>query len=170
MEYPYYIDESTIIFNCKFNEPLGKYISIFKNVKQIIFSNYSDYEIYIQTKNIYNSKYNDKYKCSNFNYPIFNSLNNLIQLEQLIFGFSFNYSLSNSLNNLTQLKELTFGYSFNCPLSNSLDNLVELEQISLGLSEPHKNFLKPKKFYKRLYIQPTIGYSWKYSNIKLKCQ
>jgi hypothetical protein len=73
----------------------------------------------------------------------FESLNKLVNLEQLILGediptwnefsmIDYNKPLGNSLNNLIKLKELTFGVSFNQHLGDSLNNLVNLEKLTFG--------------------------------------
>ena len=63
MNESYNIHEDTIIFNCDFNDSLDKYNDIIKNYKKIIFSNYNDYKICIET----NNKFIDKY-FKYFNY------------------------------------------------------------------------------------------------------
>ncbi len=62
----------------------------------------------------------------NFNQPLTNSLNQLVQLKELTFGYYFNQPLANSLNNLTQLKQLTLGYNFNQDL-NIPSNIKKLK-------------------------------------------
>ena len=101
METKYFIKDGIIYFDCDFNEPLDDYIDIMKNCTQIIFSNYDDYVICIETKNKYIMKYGKKYKNNNFNQPLQNSLDHQIQLSQLIFGYSFNQPLANSLDHQT---------------------------------------------------------------------
>ena len=87
----YYINDDTIIFNCEFNEPLDEYIGIITNYKKLIFSNYHDYKLCLETNNNYIETYHRLYKESNFNQPVdegcFGGLKNLIQLT---FGFNFN--------------------------------------------------------------------------------
>ena len=74
-----------------------------KKYKKLIFSDYDDYEICIETNNKYETKYSKNKKHSKFNQPLSNSLDNLTKLQQLTFGYNFNQPLSNSLDNLTQL-------------------------------------------------------------------
>ncbi len=57
MESKYIIKDGCIYFDWTFNEPLDNYTDIMKNYTQIIFSNYSDYVICIETKNQYKHKY-----------------------------------------------------------------------------------------------------------------
>ena len=54
----YWICEDKFIFKPEFNESIDKYIDIIKNYSQLIFSNYDDLEICIET----NNKYLDEYK------------------------------------------------------------------------------------------------------------
>lgn len=58
-----------------------------------------DYKICIDANNLYVDEYKTHYKKSKFNCPLLNSLDNLLQLEVLSFGFSFNQPLNNSLDN-----------------------------------------------------------------------
>ena len=69
----YYTDDSIIIFNREFNEPLDKYIGIINHYKKLIFSNYQDYKLCIETNNKWISKYNSHYKYSKFNRPLHKS-------------------------------------------------------------------------------------------------
>ena len=64
-----------------------------------------------------------------FNAPLGNSLNTLLNLEKLLFGDEFNQPLGNSLNTLVNLKTLYFGRDFNQLLGNSLINLTQLETL-----------------------------------------
>jgi len=126
----YMIKDGCVYFNCEFNEPLDNYIDIIKNCTQIVFSNYCNYTICIETKNQYNCKYHDNYINNKFNHPLANSLDHQTQLVGLTFGLNFNHPLKNSLNQLTQLSQLTFGNNFNCPLENSLNHLTQLKQLT----------------------------------------
>ena len=54
----YWICEDKFIFKPEFNESIDKYIDIIKNYSQLIFSNFDDFEICIET----NNKYLDEYK------------------------------------------------------------------------------------------------------------
>jgi hypothetical protein len=116
MEQPYWIISDTIIFKPEFNETLDKYIEIISQYPKLIFSNYNDPKIAIKTNNVYDGEY--RYFCnySLFNQPLGNSLSNLINLEQLTFGYKFNQQLDKLLSNLINLKYLGLGYSFNLPL------------------------------------------------------
>ena len=58
MENNYWIIDDWLIFKPKFNEELDKYYDIINKYKKIIFSNYNDPLIAIETNNKYNSKYN----------------------------------------------------------------------------------------------------------------
>ena len=71
MENNYWIYEEYFIFKPEFDEKIDDYIPIIKNYKKLIFSNYDDYKLCIETKN---------YQRSKFNQPLNNSLDNLTQL------------------------------------------------------------------------------------------
>jgi hypothetical protein len=136
MDNPYWIIDEIIIFKPQFNEPLDNYSNIISKCIGLIFSNYSDPKITIETNNKYFVNYKDKYKKSLFNQPLSDSLQNLTQLEQLTFGNNFNQPLSDSLKNLTQLKELIFDYEFNqklilCKILLSLNNWFLVINLTL---------------------------------------
>lgn len=141
----YHIHKDTIIFNSRFNSPLNEYIDVIKNYKKIFFSNYDDYELCFHTYNKYFLKYKLNYRGSEFNCPLADSLKNLTQLEEIVFGCDFNSSLGDSLENLYQLKILIFGRNFNQPITNLLNNLTMLEKITFGL-----------KFNQELIIPPNV--------------
>ena len=63
----YWIYEDSFIFKPDFNEPIDDYIDIIKNYKKLIFSNYNDLEICIETNNNFNNKYKNNCKSSKFN-------------------------------------------------------------------------------------------------------
>jgi hypothetical protein len=134
MDNPYWIIDGIIIFKPEFNESLDNYSNIISKCIGLIFSNYTDPKIAIETNNKYFHNYQDKYSKSLFNQPLQDSLQNLTQLKQLNLGYSFNQPLKDSLQNLTQLKQLNFGYCFNQQLTDSLQNLTQLEQLTLGYS------------------------------------
>ena len=113
MNEDYLIYEESFIFKPEFDGSIDDYINIISNVKKLIFTNYNDLEIFIKTNNKYDKKYHSNYKCSKFNKPLSNSLNQLTQLQQLTFDRDFNQPLYNSLNKLTELQQLTFGWNFN---------------------------------------------------------
>ena len=112
MEEPYWIIADTIIFKPEFSHSLNEYVEIISQYKKIIFSNYNDPKIAIETNNNYDNKYNNIWNKSKFNQPLSDSLLNLINLQQLTMGFYFNQPLSNSLSNLINLQQLTMRLSF----------------------------------------------------------
>ena len=132
----YYVYEGTIIFNCEFDEPLDEYIGIIKNYKKLIFSNYPNYRLCIETNNEYNYEYNydynEKYKGSKFNQPVKGALNNLTLLQSITFGNDFNQPVEGALDNLINLQQLTFGNRFNQPVEGALNNLTQLQQLTFG--------------------------------------
>ena len=86
----YWSYDDKFIFKPKFNESIDKYVNTIKNYSQLIFSNYDDLEICIETNNKYLDKYRNNYKHSTFNKPLSNSLSNLNSLTHLTFGSYFN--------------------------------------------------------------------------------
>jgi hypothetical protein len=125
----YHVHNDIIIIKHDFNLSLNIKAEDANNCKKLIFNNYDNIDICIETNNMYYSKYDNNYMGSNFNRPLANSLNNLSQLTQLTFGTCFNRPLANSLVNLSQLTQLTFGEKFNQPIANSFDNLYQLKQF-----------------------------------------
>ena len=67
MENNYWIYEDYFIFKPEFNGKMNDYISIIKNYKKLIFSNYDDCKICIKTNNKYVVEYDVNYKYSKFN-------------------------------------------------------------------------------------------------------
>ena len=67
MDKNYWIYEDSFIFKPEFNEPIDDYIDIIKNYKKLIFSNYNDFKICIETNNNYINKYQNNYIDSKFN-------------------------------------------------------------------------------------------------------
>jgi len=87
----YWIYEDYFIFKPEFNDELDVFlIEVIVNYKKLIFSDYDDYKICIETNNKYLIKYNNNYKCSKFNQSLANSLDKLINLQQLTLGSCFN--------------------------------------------------------------------------------
>jgi len=82
---------------------------------------------------------------SDYNKPLGNSLDKLVNLKSLNFGNGFNKPFDNSLDKLVNLEELYFQdeASFNQPLGNSLDNLVNLKSLHFGedFDQPLSNSL-----------------------------
>ncbi len=77
MDNNYWIYEDCFIFKPNFNKPIDEYVEIIKNYNKLIFSNYDDLELYIETNNEYNFDCDNDYVGSKFNQPLLNSLNNL---------------------------------------------------------------------------------------------
>jgi len=117
MENNYWIVDDWLIFKPNFNEKLNDYYIINKYEK-IMFSNYNEPLIAIETNNLWINKYNNNFIKNKFNQEI--DLSNNIHLTHLFFGYRFNkeIDLSNNIN----LKHLTFGYNFNkkIDLSNNI--------------------------------------------------
>ena len=60
MENNYWIVDDWLIFKPEFNEELDEYYDVINKYKKIMFSNYNDPLIAIETNNIYNYKYKKK--------------------------------------------------------------------------------------------------------------
>ena len=58
MEVPYWIIADTIILKPDFSHSLNEYAKIIIQYKKIIFSNYNEPKIAIETNNNYDKKYN----------------------------------------------------------------------------------------------------------------
>jgi len=99
----YWIHDDKFIFKPEFNEPIDKYVGVIKNYSQLIFSDYDDLEIYIETNNKYLDKYDKNYKESKFNHLLIKTLISLTSLKHLTFSNLYDKLLSNSLDNLTSL-------------------------------------------------------------------
>jgi len=82
---------------------------------------------------------------SDYNKPLGNSLDKLVNLKSLYFGNGFNKPFDNSLDKLVNLEKLYFEdeSSFNQPLGNSLDNLLKLKSLHFGadFNQPLSNSL-----------------------------
>ena len=127
MENNYWIVDDLIIFKSEFNEELIDYYDIISKYSKIIFSNYNDMSIAIETNNNYEKKYKNKYVKSKFNKKI--DLSKNINLTHLILGEYFNkeIDLSNNIN----LTNLTFGYCFNQEVD--LSNNIKLTHLIFGV-------------------------------------
>ena len=108
----YWTTDVSFVFMPEFNEQLDNYKNSIKKYKKLFFSNHI--------------------RPSKFNKSLEKSFEQLIQLEELTFGFNFNQPLYISLSYLINLKKLTFGDNFNQPLNNSLEQLFNLEQLIFG--------------------------------------
>ena len=155
----YWIYEDYFIFKPEFNDELNIYQNMIMKCKRLIFSNYDDYKICIETNNKCKEKYNNNYKVSKFNKVLGDTFNHLINLRQLTFGCCFNQPLENSLDKLINLQQLTFHVYFNQPLANSLNKLINLQQLTFGY-----NFNQPlaNSLIKLINLQQlTLGYEFK---------
>src|SRR6056300_1247759 len=98
---------NTLVFKPEFNKPLDDYINIISKYDKLIFSNYSDVKICIETNNQYKVKFKKYYLKSKFNQEVNNLPPNITNLT---FGYYFNQEVNNLPPNITHL---TFGYHFN---------------------------------------------------------
>ena len=106
MENNYWIVDDLLIFKPVFNEELTNYYDVINKYKKIIFSDYNEPLIAIETINRWINK--DNFIRCKFNKEI--DLSNNINLTHLTFGWYFNkeIDLSNNIN----LTHLTFGWRF----------------------------------------------------------
>ena len=127
MEYDkYWIYEDYFIFKPEFNEELDDYVELLLNYKKLIFSDYDDYKICIETNNKFEIKY-----CNNI-YLIENMPNSI---EELYLGGCFDLELNNLPNSI---KIISFHY--NSEYNKELNNLPKsLEKLYL-----------PKKYNKEI--------------------
>lgn len=122
-------DEKKFIFKQHFNKPITAYIDLISVYNELIFANYDNYDIFLETNNDLN--FDNFYLIikksltytdikSLFDQPINNMPQNL---KVLNFGYSFNQPINNIPQNL---KQLSFDYIFNQSpiLSASLTHLV----------------------------------------------
>ena len=111
------LNDNTLIFKSEFNKFLDNYINIISKYNKLIFSNYSDIDICIETNNEYGLKY---YFESKFNQPVINLPPNITHLT---FGYYFNQEVNNLPSNITHL---TFDWEFNQKVNNLPPNITHL--------------------------------------------
>ena len=118
MENNYWIVDEWLIFKPTFNEELTYYYDIINKYKKIMFSNYDNTLIAIETNNQYkyeyHNKYYDNYIKSKFNQKI-NLLNN-INLTHLTFGYVFNQNICRNYthNSFNKKIDLSKNISLTC--------------------------------------------------------
>ena len=98
----YWIVDDLLIFKPEFNDEFYDYYDMINKHSKIIFSNYNDPLIAIETNN--NCKIEYDYNNSKFNKKI--DLSNNINLTHLTFGYKFNQEID--LSNNINLTHLTF--------------------------------------------------------------
>ena len=143
MEDNYWIVDEWLIFKPEFNDELDEYYDIINKYKKIMFSNYDEPLIAIETNNFfYNKKYSKNYIHNRFNKKI--DLSNNINLTHLNFGDCFNQEIVIPLN----LKSLTM-YSDNQYIIDNLHNNIE----KLKICNNKLNLNNLPNSIKKLYIQ-----------------
>jgi phage anti-repressor protein len=80
----YWIYENKFIFKPEFNNQIDEYYELISNYDELIFSNYDDLNILLETKNNYNENIYENYIESKFNQPI-DLLK--VNLTQITFGY-----------------------------------------------------------------------------------
>ena len=126
MKNNYWIVDDWLIFKPKFNEELTDYYDIINQCKKIMFSNYDDPLILIETNNQYKYEYEKNYIKSEFNQEI--DLLNNINLTYLTFGDDFNQEID--LSNNINLTHLYLGWFFNQKID--LSNKINLTHLTLN--------------------------------------
>ena len=91
MENNYWIVEEWLIFKPEFNKELTNYYDVINKYKKIMFSNYNNPLIVIETNNQYDDEYDDNYYRSKFNKKM--DLSNNLNLTHLTFGDDFNQEI-----------------------------------------------------------------------------
>ena len=95
----YWLIDNKIIFKPKFNSSLGVYDHILSQCNELVFSNYDDVLICVETLNKYTNKYHKNFKTSKFYQKVQLPTN----LTSLTFGYDFNQTV-NLPQNLSQFK------------------------------------------------------------------
>ncbi len=147
MENNYWIEDDWLIFKPSFNKDLFNYYNIINKYKKIMFSNYNDPLIAIET----NNEYNDYIK-SKFNQEI--DLSNNINLTHLTFGCYFNKKLNIPLS----VKSLNIQECNNQYIIDNLHNNIE----ELIISYNDLNLDNLPNSIKKIYIN---GYKKELNNL-----
>jgi hypothetical protein len=119
MENNYWIVDDWLIFKPYFKEVLDDYYGIINKYKKIIFSDYDEPLIAIETNNIHESEKKNNYIINNFYQKI--DLSNNINLTHLTFGKNFNQEIFILLN----VKSLTLRYCDDQYIIDNLHNNIE---------------------------------------------
>ena len=143
MENNYWIVDEWLIFKPDFNEELIDYCGVINKYKKIMFSNYDDFLIAIETNNQYTDEYCANFIKNNFNQEI--DLSNNINLIYLTFGFCFVKEIFIPLN----VKSLNMCECNNQYVIDNLRNNVE----ELIISNNHLNLDNLPNSIKKLYIE-----------------
>jgi hypothetical protein len=129
----YQIIERIVIFNWDFNQVLND--TILNDIAlcdKIIFNNYVDLNICLETNNKYIYKYIRKWRCSKFNQCLDNLPSSIIDL-------TLSHDFNQHLNNLpSSIINLTLGYNFNQPLDNLPSSLINLT-LGYDFNQPLDN-------------------------------
>ena len=108
MENNYWIVYGWLIFKPDFNDETIIYYDVINKYKKIMFSDYNNPLMAIESNNQFKDKYYGNYIKSNFNQKI--DLSNNINLTHLNFGKEFNKKID--LTKYINLTHLTFGWKF----------------------------------------------------------
>ena len=114
----YWIIEDQFIFKPHFDSSINVYKNIIQQYNKLVFSDYDDVYICIETNNKYDYEYSGNFIKSKFNHQV----NLLLNLTHITFGFNFNSQVDLPLN----LIYLSFGFYFNSQvdLPHNLTHLI----------------------------------------------
>ena len=143
MKNNYWIVDEWLIFKPEFNEKLTYYYDVINKYKKIMFSDYNDPLMAIETNNQYAVKYYGNYIESEFNQKI-NLLNN-VNLTHLTFGRCFNQEIDIPLN----VKSLNMWYCNDQYMIDNLHNNIE----ELIIYETNLNLDNLPNSIKKFHIQ-----------------
>ena len=121
---PYWIINDTIIFKPEFNEPIDGFIQVISKYNKLIFSNYDDPYITMETNNTHCENYTSNFKKSKFNKRIDNIYETDIRTNAEYPLKKFLCSLKKSINGLINYNEHTQSYDCCFSKLTSLQSLT----------------------------------------------
>lgn len=131
----YWIVNNKLIFKYNFNSLINVCIDLISKYDELIFSNYNDMIMCLETNNDHSSKYYENYKKSKFNKKI--------KLPENLLNVNFGYSFNQKVDLPSNLLNLTFGDDFN----QKVDLPQNLQSLTFGWNFNQKVTL-PKKLLK----------------------
>jgi hypothetical protein len=120
----YWLIENKIIFKPKFNSSLDIYDNLLCKCNELIFSNYHDLQICIETSNKFFDKYDANYSGSKFN--------QIANLPSKIISLTFGDSFNQQVNLPSNLTHVTFGDDFNQSVNLPL-NLTHMKPQNISI-------------------------------------
>jgi hypothetical protein len=135
------VNLQTLSLGNKFVQKLGNSLESLVNLKNLYFGvsfddglgiSFEQFEQFEQFEPLENLSLSLSLSLSDFSQDLGTSLNNLTNLQILMFGDNFDQELNGSLDKLTNLQTLIFGAKFNKKLGTSLDKLTNLQILEFG--------------------------------------